>query len=524
MKLSYWCAPVGLLTCSVAIAGLKMQGGSLPRLRVSGDQILAGSRPIRLRGINWGWWQLEGTIYREREMRRMAEWGANVARLPFDAAWLEREGRPGVWNEEGFRRIDEVLSWARRWHVYVILDMHIAPGGQNPTPYTVGGANALWTDPDAQTRFAQLWREIARRYRTRPEVAAYELMNEPETKGLAPRGTLRNIFLRGLRAIRSVDRQTIVVVGGDAFSGVTNLTNEIVMPDRNVLYTFHFYDPGRLTWQYPVPGCSYPALCLTEEKWLRNTAEGPGIAGSADWQLMEHRFTAPEDAIEAAILLRSTANTGTAWFDDLTIEEANGTPLLQADFANGPQGFFPERPPESSMTWDPEVGRTSAGSLRVRATPEHTGWISPRIRLKPGQEYRVIAWVRLQDATGDTYLSAAFYGGKLERVDRSWLRRRIEPALKFAARHRVPVWVGEFGCGACAPPGSQIRWVRDCISVFEEAGFHWTYWSFRETTGPHSLALEPHSRSGEEWLNLPLLAELRKGWSGNYLKPPRARR
>jgi len=497
----------------------------LARLQVRGDRIVAGGKPVRLRGINWGWWQLAGTVYGEREMRRVAGWGANLIRLAFDAAWLEASEGASRWNEEGFRRIDEVLGWARRYGVRVVLDMHVAPGGQNPTPYTVGGANRLWTDEAAQRRFEDLWREIARRYRKRPEVAAYELMNEPETKGLAPPGALRSVLLRGLRAIRAVDGETIVVVGGDGFSAAGALVDEIVLPVPNVLYTFHFYEPGRLTWQSPAPGCGYPDDVVTQERWLRNTSEGPGLAGAGDWRRIEHTFTAPQDAVEAAVLLRSTANAGTAWFDDVRVErDDDGALILAAGFARDPEGFTPERPPMVAMAWDGGTGRGAGGSLRVRETPEHTGWVSPRFRVVPGRRYRVSAWVRLEDATGDTYLSVALFGGRVERVDRAWLRRAIEPAVRFSRSHRVPVWVGEFGCAACArPEGSQARWVRDCIDVFEDAGFHWTYWNYRETTGPHSMALHPHDRQGNAWLNQPLLSELRRGWTLRDAERPSSR-
>lgn len=489
---------------------------TLPRLVVRNGQLMAGGQVIRLRGINWGWWQLGGTVYREYEMRRVANWGANHIRLAFDAAWLTHADHPDRWNEEGFRRIDEVLRWARRYKLYVILDMHVAPGGQNPTPYTVGGANRIWTDVSAQRQFARVWKEIARRFKGRPEVAAYELMNEPETKGLAPKGALRKVLLMGWRAVRSEDSQTVVVSTGDSFSSMNGLTDEIMLPDLNVFYTFHFYEPGRLTWQAPVPGCGYPDVVLTDMKWLRNTSEGPGISGTSDWQRLEHTFTASDDAVEAQVLLRSTANKGVAWFDDVQVQGSDGTVLMSADFRDGPGSFSKERPPLESMSWDGDTGHAGPGSLRVENTPEHTGWVGPLFRVVPGKVYKVTASVRLVNATGDTYLSAALMGGQLERVDRAWIRKRVQPAASFAKRYRVPVWVGEFGCAACAlPKSSQARWVRDCIDVFEEAGFHWTYWNFRETTGPHSMALAPHSPSGEEWLNLLLLQELRRGWQRN---------
>ncbi len=85
----------------------------------------------------------------------------------------------------------------------------------------------------------------------------------------------------------------------------------------------------------------------------------------------------------------------------------------------------------------------------------------------------------------------------------------------FARKYHVPVWVGEFGCSASArPEGSQTRWVSDCISLFEELGFHWSYWNYRETTGPGSMAIHPQTRDGRDHpVNAGLLATLCARWA-----------
>ena len=50
----------------------------------------------------------------------------------------------------------------------------------------------------------------------------------------------------------------------------------------------------------------------------------------------------------------------------------------------------------------------------------------------------------------------------------------------------------------------------------EEAGFHWTYWNFRETTNPDSMALHAQKRDGGDYpINEPLLKVLKEGWRKN---------
>ena len=63
--------------------------------------------------------------------------------------------------------------------------------------------------------------------------------------------------------------------------------------------------------------------------------------------------------------------------------------------------------------------------------------------------------------------------------------------------------------------------VEACIALFEKNGFSWTYWNFRETTGPDTMALQAEHRNGSDFpVNNPLLAVLQEGWSRNHLRTP----
>jgi len=124
----------------------------------------AGWPPIALAGTSLGnWLEPEGYMFGSREDRISAEiegsstsWSAPrhplvLARLPRcvraedDIAFCATRGRtpsalplhykfftPG--NEEGLRCLI-VWSVGRQYHLYVILDMHCAPGGQTGTKY-----------------------------------------------------------------------------------------------------------------------------------------------------------------------------------------------------------------------------------------------------------------------------------------------------------------------------------------------------------------------------------------------------
>jgi hypothetical protein len=65
--------------------------------------------------------------------------------------------------------------------------------------------------------------------------------------------------------------------------------------------------------------------------------------------------------------------------------------------------------------------------------------------------------------------------------DIDYLRRILEPVRAFQEKHHARIYVGEFSAIAWAPGAD--RYLRDCISLFEEYGWDWTYHAFREWAG-----------------------------------------
>ena len=65
-----------------------------------------------------------------------------------------------------------------------------------------------------------------------------------------------------------------------------------------------------------------------------------------------------------------------------------------------------------------------------------------------------------------------------ETWDKERIRRELEPVVEFQRRHKCRIYVGEFSAAAWAP-GAE-NYLRDCIDLFEEHGWDWTYHAFRE--------------------------------------------
>ncbi len=130
------------------------------------------------------WSEFRRNYITEADITRIAELGFNSVRPALNSRLFLTEGENCQYVDEGFQLLDNLVAWCRAHNVYVIIDMHAAPGGQT-------GANIddsprdqaeLFAEKRNQDRLVDLWVKIAQRYKDEPTVAAYDLLNEPLPK------------------------------------------------------------------------------------------------------------------------------------------------------------------------------------------------------------------------------------------------------------------------------------------------------------------------------------------------------
>ncbi|NLS17445.1 glycoside hydrolase family 5 protein [Rhizobium sp. P40RR-XXII] len=194
----------------------------------------------------------------EADIDAMAGWGFNSVRLPMHWKLFikDRRGKDGsrhiVWNEEGFRRVDALIGWLKANHMYLILDLHAAPGGQgHDIAISDRDPNkpSLWDSSENQATMIALWSEIARRYKDEPTIAGYDLLNEPNwnfedksNKGgcrETENRPLRDIYQRTIRAIRAIDSNHMLIIEGNCWGN--NYAGVLPIEDRNTALSFHKY-------------------------------------------------------------------------------------------------------------------------------------------------------------------------------------------------------------------------------------------------------------------------------------------
>ena len=192
-------------------------------------------------------WKMFKDNYVTREdIGFIASTGANTIRVPFHYKLFTDEDYMGLKSDQdGFKRLDDVIGWCREFGLYVILDMHDAPGGQTGDNIDDSyGYPWLFESEESQKLFCRIWRDIAEYYRNEPVVLAYDLINEP----IAPyfenmdelNALLEPLHKRVTAVIREVDPNHIIMLGAPQRNGNFSPFADWTYDD-NIMYTCHRY-------------------------------------------------------------------------------------------------------------------------------------------------------------------------------------------------------------------------------------------------------------------------------------------
>ncbi len=180
----------------------------------------------------------------------LAAWGFNSVRLPmhYNLFTLSVDDEPNplenTWLNKGFELTDSLLSWCASNNMYLILDLHAAPGGQGKDAAISDYDStkpSLWESPLNRMKTVALWRKLAERYAGNAWIGGYDLLNEPNWE-LPNNNLLKDLYKQITQAVREVDSTHIIFIEGNWFANdFTGLTPPW---DDNMVYSFHKY------WNY----------------------------------------------------------------------------------------------------------------------------------------------------------------------------------------------------------------------------------------------------------------------------------
>lgn len=209
------------------------------------------------------------TFIREEDIRTIKDWGANCVRIPFNYRLIEFEDRPFSLNDEGLNYLDRAIRWCEKYGLYCILDMHAAPGAQNPDWHSdCAREPQFFSDSFNQDRYLRLWYFLADRYKDVSAVAGYDVLNEPVVK-LRQEAEVKNLYQKVTSEIRDADKKHIIFLEGTGWAVRLKFLGKPM--DDNTAYSIHVYIPTEFTFNWDV-GLHYPGKCY-KIMWNKNTLD-----------------------------------------------------------------------------------------------------------------------------------------------------------------------------------------------------------------------------------------------------------
>ncbi|MGI4750832.1 MAG: glycoside hydrolase family 5 protein [Janthinobacterium lividum] len=190
------------------------------------------------------WQKYMDNYVTEADIHYLKSTGMNSLRVPFNHRLFTNETYLGTTDENrGFVLLDKLIKWAKKENIYLILDMHCAPGGQTGDNIDDGyGYPFLFENEQSQQLTINIWKKIAARYQNEPIIMGYDLLNEPiahyfDAAKLNP--LLEPLYKKITSAIRMVDQNHLIFLGGAQWDG--NFSVFGAPFDPKLVYTFHTY-------------------------------------------------------------------------------------------------------------------------------------------------------------------------------------------------------------------------------------------------------------------------------------------
>ena len=184
-------------------------------------------------------WELYRANYvAQADIDQIAEWGFNHLRVPFH--YKQFYDSTGSETPIGYAIVDELISWCEPYNMYIILDMHCAPGGQNGGPISDSDGTArLWLEESNKELTIQIWKEIATYYADHTLIGGYDLINEPVLPSGVTLEEFKQLYIDITEAIREVDNNHLLWIEGNWYG--TDFAGLTPPWDDNMGYSFHKY-------------------------------------------------------------------------------------------------------------------------------------------------------------------------------------------------------------------------------------------------------------------------------------------
>lgn len=219
------------------------------RLAQSQRRGVADERYARLaRGVNlsgWFWNALTDdptTRFRPAEFTTLRRLGFTFVRVPIALSYV-LDDSPDLLHNEHLTTLEQAIEQLHAADLAVVVDLHDTDLSATALPYS-----GDMLDPAFVTTYQAFWVAFAARLgHFDPGLTFFSLYNEPFFWD-NPADWLR-IQADLVVAVRAVVPEHTLIVTSYAYSMIETLVQMTPLPDPNLIYDFHFYEPFLLTHQ-----------------------------------------------------------------------------------------------------------------------------------------------------------------------------------------------------------------------------------------------------------------------------------
>lgn len=540
-----------------------------------GKKLFQGSNEIRFKSIAFtnNYWEENDAFtnnftllkhHRLEDFIKAKKLGFNSVRFALNADWFSNNvsnnsNRIWTW-------LKNSVAMAKESGMLIILDMHQPPGetwlsDDSAKRYNANSNVWFWNDPSKRNKLVALWGEIARRYKNNSTIAAYGILNEPITSDddgeewytLAQEiiNTIRSKDTRHLLLIDEIRGHAVTRTFEDPDSGnqvtrkiLSYTSNGIANPkrifsDSNVIYDFHFYEPGQFTHKGAIwgggvdDGSVYPDTVgiivnsPDDSFWDINWQDSFELDGSnpsgTTWIKYKSKPAVLNDnavkLIHGEVAIDGLLGSRKVFIDDMSIEildeditltnatESDWSQLRHIDVTEASVGgFYPvawngsdadvnydlNHSFKISNTFGSGVGdNTSLILTDNKTSPIAYGSGLAQVSASNGRIYRYTAMIRVQGilpAGVTVNPTITFYSDQNNetfRMDKSYLRSAIQHWKTFSDSNNVPVSCFEFATIINAYKHDDIEssggeiWLADVIDILNSNDFSWSLWAYR---------------------------------------------
>jgi hypothetical protein len=194
------------------------------------------------------WRDFQKHYVTRQDIKYIRQTGMNTVRIPYHYKLLTDEPFMGYASKKhGYAVLDTVIKWCKEEGLYVILDLHDAPGGQTGINIDDSyGYPWLFVTEQHKQQFYQIWKETAKRYRNNKTILGYDLLNEPIASSFFTQDTamlnlqLDTLLRTATQTIRQVDKNHLVIVSGSRWGQDYSIFKDWNYDDK-LIFTCHRY-------------------------------------------------------------------------------------------------------------------------------------------------------------------------------------------------------------------------------------------------------------------------------------------